>query len=83
MPQLIKKIVGEVYNTVEGDVILINSVVGEVQEEDYVNLNGFTAYLQNLTRAEVTVKLQKPLNFGLVNGFNGFNTPIVTIEINY
>jgi hypothetical protein len=80
MPILIKDIKGEIITTTNGVINYYSSVVGQIQQEDYVNLNGFVAYLQNLTRAEVTVALEKPLKFGLVNQNN---LPIETLLINY
>lgn len=80
MPQLIKTVEGTVHDNTTGDVVLVKSVVGNIQQEDYINLNGFTAYLQNLSRAEDTVALTNPINFGLKNGKN---LEIVTINIDY
>lgn len=80
MPQLIKNIQAEelVLNT--GSVSGINSLSGVIKEEDYVQLYGFVAYLQNLTKVDETVLLTKPLNFGLKNRLN---LPITDLEIDY
>ena len=80
MPKLIKSIVGEIIQPINGDVIYISKISGQVQEEDYINLNGFIAYLQNLSKTEYTHALIKPLNFGLTNNYN---IPITTLEISY
>lgn len=80
MPQLIKKIEGELIDTITNDVNLINSINGEIQEEDYINLNGFVAFLQNYTQVETIEKLIKPLNFGLINQYN---IPVIILEIDY
>jgi hypothetical protein len=77
---LIKYIKGEIIVPTEGAVNFYSSIVGQIQKEDYINLNGFVAYLQDLTRAEVTVALEKPLSFGLVNQYN---LPIEILQINY
>ena len=80
MPILIKKIQGEILTNIIDNVCYVSSVSGEIQREDYINLNGFTAYLQNLSRAEETAALIIPTLFGLTNQFN---TKINTLEINY
>ena len=79
MPQLIKNIQGNLVDDYIGNVVYMKSIVGEVQEEDYININGFIAYLQNQTQIEFTSGLKQPLNLGL----NNKNLPIVTLNINY
>ena len=78
--QLIKNIEGIVYNNIIGNVTLVKSISGVIQQEDYINLNGFVGYLQKLTRTEQTSALTKPFNFGLPNKNN---ITMVTLEINY
>lgn len=78
--QLIKNIQGEVLTNVVGDIRYISNITGEVQREDYINLNGFVGYLQNLRRAEETAALTIPQSFGLTNSYN---KTMVTLEINY
>lgn len=78
--QLIKNIQGEVLTNVVGDVRYISNITGEIQREDYINLNGFIGYLQNLTRAEETAALNIPQSFGLKDSYN---KTMVTLEINY
>ena len=80
MPILIQNIQGQIYDIVTGNVRYLSPIVGQIQQEDYVNLNGFTAYLQNLTRAEDTMALTKPMLFGLANQYN---ITVVTLEIDY
>ena len=80
MAILIKEVKGEIILPIDGAVNFYHSIVGQIQKEDYINLNGFIAYLQDLTRAEVTVALRKPLSFGLVNAYN---LPIEILQINY
>lgn len=80
MPQLIRNIQGIVHENVNGSLILNKPLIGEIQKEDYIYLNGMVAYLQNLSRTEFTQALLKPLNFGLVNQNN---LPMVTLEISY
>lgn len=77
---LIKNIEGEVFANNTGDVILIKSVVGNVQREDYIKMGGFIAYLQNLTNVEKTEVGITPLNMGLSNSLN---IPVVVLEIDY
>jgi len=80
MPQFIKNIQAEELSLDTGSVNGVNSLSGVVKEEDYVQLYGFVAYLQNFTKTDETVLLKKPLNFGLKNGLN---RPINYLEIDY
>lgn len=80
MPILIQKISGEILKNVSSSVLYVSNVKGEIQREDYINLNGLIAYTQNLSRTEETYGLTKPNNFGLVDTYN---KSIVTLEINY
>lgn len=80
MPILIKKISGEILKNVSDSVLYVSTISGEIQREDYINLNGFIGYTQNLSKTEETYGLIEPLSFGLKNAYN--NT-IVTLEISY
>ena len=80
MPQLIRSIQGEVNNNYTGTVIYVSPIIGQIQQEDYIGLNGFIAYLQNLTMVEYSALLIKPLNFGLANENN---IDIETLNISY
>ena len=80
MPQLIKKIEGELIDLPIGSVQLITSVTGQVQEEDYINMNSLVAFLQNFSKIEDTEGLLKPINFGLRNTNN---ITMITLEIDY
>jgi hypothetical protein len=80
MLKLLKKIQGEFLPNVIDDIRLITSVSGEIQQEDYINLNGFIAYLQNFSHVELETKLQTPIEFGLPNTYN---IETKTLEINY
>ena len=80
MPQLITSVVGNVYTNTTGSVMYVNSVVGTIQQEDYIDLNGFIAYLQNLSKAEDTSGLVNPDNFGLKNSKN---LEVKEIKIDY
>lgn len=80
MPQLIKKIEGELIDLPIGSVQLITNVTGQVQEEDYINMNGMVAFLQNFSKIEDTEGLLKPINFGLRNTNN---ITMITLEIDY
>jgi hypothetical protein len=80
MPQLLKKVEGEILTHVIGDVRFVTSVSGQIQQEDFINLNGFVAYLQNLSRTEFTAALLKPMEFGLKNE-NNIET--ITLDISY
>jgi|Laugrespbdmm15sd_2_1035082.scaffolds.fasta_scaffold123008_2 hypothetical protein len=80
MLALLKNVQGEVYPNIIDNVKYVSSIYGEIQQEDYINLNGFMAFLQNLTRAEETAALQIPLSFGLKDTYN---KTMVTLEISY
>lgn len=80
MAQLIKNIEAVVIDIPSSDVILVKSVSGEIQQEDYINMGGFVAYTQNLSRTEETFALIKPLLYGLKNSKG---LPIKTLNINY
>ena len=78
MAYLIKKVEGIVPLNLNSNVIILKSIESDIQREDYINLIGFKAYLQDMSRAEITILLQKPLTFGLIN-----IVPSVTLEISY
>jgi len=80
MPQLLKNIQGQIHTNINGDARLVKRVYSLIQQEDYININGFIAFLQNLSKTEVTSSIVKPLNFGLVNKYN---MEIITLDINY
>ncbi len=80
MPQLVKNIQGNLIENIVGDVNYVNRVSGEIQQEDYINLNGFVAYLQNFSKVKDLTKLQTPSEFGLTNTYN---IEMKTLEINY
>jgi hypothetical protein len=80
MIQLIKKIESNFVTEIKGNLVFTGSIKGEVQREDYVNIYGFTAFLQNFSRTPITISVTKPNSFG-------YKIPIgitqKTIEINY
>ena len=78
--QLIRKIKGEVLGYVTGNAISLTSIVGEIQQSDYVNLYGYTGFMQNLTKTEYTQSLVMPIKFGLINPHN---IPMVTLQLDY
>ena len=80
MPQLLKKVQGEILTNVIGNVRFVSSVYGQIQGGDYINLNGFVAYLQNFSRVELLTELIPPMEFGLPNTYN---IETKTLEINY
>ena len=49
MPRIITKIEATLLETYTSDLYYINSVSGEIQFEDYIELNTLIAYLQNFT----------------------------------
>jgi hypothetical protein len=80
MPQLIKNIQGSVKPYLTGNVGYVTNITGEIQREDYIHLNGYTAYLQNLSETEYTQALVMPLNYGLKNPNN---IAMLTLQIDY
>lgn len=80
MPKLIQNIQGQIIDNLTSEVILLNSIIGEVQQEDYIDINGLIAYLQNFKKIEKTSALTNPFNYGLKNKKN---LPILTLNIDY
>lgn len=80
MPRLIQNITAELLDNFVGEVRLFNTITGQVQGEDYVNLNGLICYLQNFSRIEYTSGLNKPISFGLQKTNN---TQSYSLEISY
>jgi len=80
MSQLLKNVQGKVYTNTNGEVRLVKSVSSIIQQEDYINIKGFIAFLQNLSKTDVTSSIVKPLNFGLVNKYN---IKTITLDISY
>jgi len=80
MPQLIKKVEGELLDLPIGEVNLITSITGQVQQEDFINMNGIIAFLQDFSNIEDTTLLTKPRLFGLKNLHN---IPTITLYIDY
>jgi hypothetical protein len=80
MAQLIKYISADLYTNIEDSVNAFQSVYGEIQQNDYVNINGFIAFLQNLKQAEKTYAITNPINFGLKNQYN---LSVITLNVDY
>lgn len=80
MAQLVQKIEGSLLPYIVNNVSYVTSIIGVVQEEDYIFLNGYIACLQNFVNTEYTQALEKPLVYGLQNTDK---LKIVTIEIDY
>ena len=80
MPVLLKKIEAFILDTYQTDLDFYTTLSGEIQFEDYIELNGFIAYLQNFTQVQTLIDLQKPLNYGLKNQYNQKR---VTLFISY
>lgn len=78
--ELIKKLSGNIIQEEFGHVEAITAVSGNAGLEDYINVWGLTGFIQDLTRAEITERLNKPIQFGLPNTYN---IPIVEIKIDY
>lgn len=80
MPQLIKNIQASVKPYFIGNVHCITNIIGQIQQEDYINLRGYTAYLQNLMQTEDTQSIISPLSYGLKNLDN---IDMLTLQIDY
>ncbi len=80
MPRLLKNVESELLSNLTTSLTYVKGIVGEVQFEDYININGFTAYLQDLSEVRLTSSLVKPTLFGLKNNSN---LVITTINIDY
>jgi hypothetical protein len=80
MPQLLKNITGNLSVEYSTEINYVKILTGEVQLEDYINLNGIICYLQNLTQTEYTEAMVKPLVYGLQNNHR---LTVETLEISY
>lgn len=80
MPKLLKNITASLADDALGNVVLVKTIEGQVQGEDYINLGGLIAYLQDFSRIEETLVLNKPLTFGLKNNKN---IKVININISY
>lgn len=64
MIHLIKNIQGIFVTEIKGGLTYSNSVTGEVQREDYIDIYGFKAFLQNFSRTPITRSVVIPNPFG-------------------
>lgn len=80
MPQLIKNIQAEIIDNPIGDIELFNTLVGQTQEGDYINISGIVAFLQNFSKVIYSENISKPIGFGLKNRNNII---MITLEIDY
>lgn len=70
MLELIKNIEGSFVTNVIGNINYAHKINAELQREDYINIYGFTAFLQNLTTTEDTAALTIPNLFGYQVQYN-------------
>lgn len=80
MPVLLKSVKSNVLDSYVGNLYCFSAIQASVQLDDYVNVNGLIAYLQNYHYVESVTKLDKPIEFGLKNQYN---LPTITLEISY
>jgi hypothetical protein len=80
MPNLIKNIQSVILDNYMSNLSYYTTLSSEIQFEDYINLNGYIAYLQNFTQVQSLTTLNKPLTFGLKNQFN---LKIKNLQISY
>lgn len=64
MIHLIKNIQGIFITEIKGNVKYSKSVTGEVQREDYIDIYGFKAFLQNFSKTPITSGMVIPNPFG-------------------
>jgi hypothetical protein len=64
MIQLIQNIEGNFISEIKGNINLARSIVGDVQGEDYINIYGFNAFLQNFSQIPKTEGFTIPISFG-------------------
>ena len=80
MPKLIKNIEAKFYDNNTTNVSLVKTITSDLQKEDYVNITGLIAFLQNLSKTEETYLLETPIEFGLKNQYN---IPLTTLTNDY
>lgn len=80
MAQLIKNIQGVFYDNPTSNVNYLKSIDSTIQQEDYIEIYGFIAYLQNFTEIPKTNLLKKPLLLGLKNSNN---IAVINLNIDY
>jgi hypothetical protein len=80
MATLIKNIEAKFYDNYTTNVSLVKTITSDLQKEDYVNITGLIAFLQNLSKTEETYLLETPIEFGLKNQYN---IPLTTLTIDY
>jgi len=73
MIQLIQNIEGNFVSEIKGDINLAHSIVGDVQGEDYINIYGLNAFLQNFSQ------IPKTEGFTIPNLF-GYAPPVSIVE---
>lgn len=78
MPILLKNIEGEILDNFETTTKLVKIIEGSYGEEDYINLGGFEAFLQDFRKANEVVDLINPPTYGLKN-----NTDFIELNISY
>ena len=77
MPKLVKDVKGNVCDNHEGKIV-IGGVIGGVDTEDYININGFIGYLQNFK----SVYDIEENNINTVFGFKTEND-VINLNISY
>lgn len=78
MPRLLKNIETVIFDNFESTATLVRSVEGYYGEDDYINLGGFEAFIQDFRKVSEVTDYDVPPNFGLKN-----NTTFTTIEISF
>ena len=77
MPKLVKNIEGNIYDNHEGK-IFIGGIIGGIDTEDYININGFIGYLQNFKSVYNTEENNVNAVFGLKT-----ENDVINLNISY
>lgn len=80
MPIILKTIEASILDNFIGDINIFSNIKADIQFEDYIKLNSFTAYLQNFRKADSVTTFTSPLTFGLKNQYN---LPVQTLDVSY
>lgn len=78
--ELIRKIEGKVITNRTATVSYVTSVIGQIGDEDSIQINGFIGCIQNLKHVEDSIGLFNPFNHGLPIQTN---KEIITLQIDY
>ena len=70
MPLVIKKIEGKFLDNYVSNVPIYSVLDAKIQINDYININSYTAFLQNFSKLETLTQVTTQLSYGLKNKYN-------------